>query len=57
MHNKITRNKELSSTRLTHWFDWYLSEQGIVYYTINSFLYINTLKYIKVYKQLIYRLE
>ena len=58
MHNKTTWNERLFLGRLTHWFNWYLSE-GVVYYAINSILYINSLKekHNNMYENLIHRLE
>ena len=44
MHNKTTCNEKLFVCILTHWFNWYLSEEGMVHYPINSILYINTLR-------------
>ena len=59
LHNKTKWNKRLFAGKHTHWFNWYLSEEGAVHYAINSILYINTLKekYKKMYEKLIYRTE
>ena len=59
MHNKTTSNEKLFLGKNTHYFNWHLSEEGVVHYTINSILYINTLKekYKKMYKKLLHRLE
>ena len=43
MQNKSTQNEKLFSTRLSYWYNWYLSEQGTVHYAMYSILYINTL--------------
>ena len=58
MYNTKTWNERLFVGKLTHWFNWYLSE-GVVFYAINYILYINTLrkKYNKMYEKLIHRLE
>ena len=55
MHNKTTCNENLFASRLNHWNQWYLSEEGAVHYAINSILYITTLreKYIKMYEKFI----
>ena len=59
MQNKTTWNERLFAGKLTHWFNWYILENGVVQYPINSILYINTLKekYNKMYEKPIYRLE
>ena len=59
MHNKPTWNKSLFAGKLTHWFNCFLSEEGVVHCAINVILYINTLneKYNKMYEKLIHRLE
>ena len=44
IHNKRKWNERLFSARLSSWYNWYLSKQGVVYYAIYSFLYLNTLK-------------
>ena len=53
--NKTTWNKKLFTGILTHWFNWYLSEEGVIHYAINSILFINTFKekYNKMYEKLI----
>ena len=53
MHDKSTWNK-IFSARLNSWYNCYLLEEGAVHYTINSILYLNTLKekYIKFYEKL-----
>ena len=59
MQNKTIWNERLFAGKLTYWFNWYLSEEGVVHYAINSILYINTLKkkYNKMYEKLIHKLE
>ena len=59
MHKKTTWNERLFASKHTHWFNWYLSEEGVVNYAINLFLYINTLKekYNKMYEKHIHRLQ
>ena len=59
MYSKTTWNAKLFAGKLIGWFNWHLSEKGIVHYATNSVLYINILKerYNKMYKKLIHRLE
>ena len=59
MYNKTTWNERLFAGKLTYWFNWYLPEEGVVHYAINSILYINTLKekHNKMYEKLIHKLE
>ena len=49
----------LFASKLTHWFNWYISEEGVVHYAINSILHISTLKekYKKMYEMFVHRLE
>ena len=44
---------------LTHWFNWYLSDEGVVNYAINSILYIIKLrqKYNKMHEKVIHRVK
>ena len=51
MYNETTWNERVFSGKLTHWFNWYLSKEGVVHYATNSILYINTLK--EKYNQII----
>ena len=44
MHNKTPWNEKLFSGKLNNWFQWYISEEGAIYYAINSILYIATLR-------------
>ena len=56
MHNKTTWNEKLFVGKFTHWFKWYLWEEGVVHYAIHSILYINTLKeeYNNMYEKLMH---
>ena len=44
---------------INHWFHWYLSQDGVGHYAINSLLYLRTLreKYVKMYEKLISKLQ
>ena len=44
MHNKTTWNEKLFVGKLNNWYQWYLSVEGAVHYTINSILYIDTFR-------------
>ena len=59
IHNKTIWNKRLFVGKLTHWFNWYLLEEGVVHYAINLILHINTLneKYNEMYEKFMHRLE
>ena len=35
MQNITTQNDRLFVGKHTHWFNWHLSEEGVVYYAIN----------------------
>ena len=52
MHNKTTLNEKLFVGKLTNWYQWYLSKDGVAHYAINSILYITLLrkKYVKMYE-------
>ena len=51
MHNKTTWNEKLFASKLDH---WYLLKDGVGHYTLNSLLYITTVreKYIRTYESL-----
>ena len=44
MHNKTTWNEKLFVGKLNNWYQWNLSEEGVVHYTINSVFFITTLR-------------
>ena len=52
MHNVTTLNEKLFSCKLSSWYTWYLTKDGIGHYAINSFLYLRILreKYVKIMK-------
>ena len=51
MHNKTMWNKTLFAGKLDNWYHWYLFQNVVAYYAINSLLYITMMreKYIKMY--------
>ena len=58
MHNITTLNKRLFAGTLSTAFIWYVNKKGVHHYTINSLLYLRTLrvKYVKVYEEFILQL-
>ena len=40
MYNRTTLNEKLFAGKFNHWYNWYLSENGIGHYAINSLLFI-----------------
>ena len=55
MHNTTTWNEKLFTGKLNSWYKWYLTEDEISHYAINSLLYLRTLreKYIHMYEDFI----
>ena len=54
MHNSTTLpNEKLFCSKLSSWYTWYLTKDGIGHYAINSVLYLRMLreKYVKMYKE------
>ena len=53
MHNTTTWNENLFASKFNHWFQWYLSQDGVGHYAINSPLYLRMLKekYVKMYQK------
>ena len=39
MHNKTAWNEILFACKLSHWYHWYLSKDGVGHYALNSFLF------------------
>ena len=58
MHNTTTPNKKLFASKLSSWDTWYLNKDGISHYSINSLLYLGTIreKYVQMYKEFISQL-
>ena len=58
MHNTTTWNENLFIGKLNNWFQWYLSQDGVGSYAINTLLYLRMLreKYIKMYEMFISQL-
>ena len=58
MHNSTTPNEKLYASKLSSWYTWYLTRDGISHYAINSFLYLRMFreKYVKKYQELINQL-
>ena len=54
IHNTTTWNENLFASKLNHWFQWYLSQDEVGHYAINSLLYLRTLreKYVKIFQNL-----
>ena len=44
MHNRTTWNEKLFAGKLNHWYNWYLSRDGIGLYAINCLLFLATTK-------------
>ena len=59
MHNRTPWNEKSFASKLNHWYNWYLSRDGIGHYAINSFLFLATTreKYVKMYKRFIMQLQ
>ena len=53
MHNTTTLNENLFSGKCNHWFQWYLSQDRVGHYAINSHLYLRMLreKHVKLYEK------
>ena len=58
MHNVTIPNERLFDGKLSSSFTWYLTKDGVDYYTINSLLYLRTLRerYAKLYEEFIIQL-
>ena len=58
MHNSTTTNEKLFASKLDSWYNWYLTNNGIGHYAINSLLYLRMLrkKYVKMYEKFINQL-
>ena len=59
MHNTTTWNENLFASKPNHWFQWYLSQDGVGHNVINSLLYLRTLreKYVNIYENFIVQLQ
>ena len=58
MYHRRTWNEKLFAGKLNHWYNWYLSKDGIGHYAINSLLFLTTTreKYVKMYERFISQL-
>ena len=58
MYNLTTLNERLFTGKLSSWYNWYLTKDGVNHYAINSLLYLRMLreKYIKMYEEFINQL-
>ena len=58
MYNTTTWNENLFTSKFNHWIQWYLYQDGVGHYSINSLLYLRTLreKYVKMYETFIMQL-
>ena len=58
MHNLTTQNERLFAHKLSSWFNWYLTKDGVYHYAINSLLYLRMIreKYVKMYEEFISQL-
>ena len=58
MHNTTTWNERLFVGKLSNWYQWYLSKDGVGHYAINSLLYITMVreKYVRMYEKFISQL-
>ena len=54
----MTPNEKLFADKLNSWDTWYLTKDGSGHYSINSLLYLRTIreKYIQMYKEFINQL-
>ena len=52
MHNNTSWHERAFAGKLNHWFECYLSKDGVGHYTINSVLYLTTMreKYVRMYE-------
>ena len=52
MHSTTSWHERLFAGKLNHWFEWYLSKDGVGHYAINSLLYLTTIreKYVRMYE-------
>ena len=55
MHNTSSWHKRTFVGKLNHWFEWYLHRDGVGHYTINSILFLTTIreKYVRMYERFI----
>ena len=55
MHNRTTWNEKLLASKFNHWYHWYLFNDGIGHYAINSLLFLTTARerYVKMYERFI----
>ena len=58
MHKSMTPNEKLFAGKLSSWYTWYLTKDGIGHNAINSLLYLRMLreKYVKMYEEFINQL-
>ena len=58
MHNTTTWNERLIVGKLTNWYQWYLSKDGVGHDALNPVLYITTMreKYVRMYEKFISQL-
>ena len=53
MHNLTPPNERLFAGKLSSWYNWYLTKDGVNLYAINSLLYLRTIreKCVKMYEE------
>ena len=59
MHNTSSWHGKTFVEKLNHWFEWYLHKDGVGHYTINSILFLTTIrkKYVRMYERFIEQLK
>ena len=59
LHNRTTWNEKLFSGQIENWYNYYLSSSGMQHYTINSLLFLTTVreKYVKMYERFLNQLR
>ena len=59
LHNRTTWNEKVFSGQITNWYNYYSSSSGMQHYTINSLLFLTTVreKYVKVYEMFLNQLK
>ena len=59
LHKQTTWNEKLFAGKIDDWYHWYLSENRVGIYAINSLLFLTTEreKYVKMYERFINQLK
>ena len=59
MHNQTIWNEKSFAGKIQYWYQWYLPNNGVGHYTINSLLFLTTAreKFFKMYERFIDQLK